>query len=145
MAALIEAGNAPDAILVPATYDGRDIAGRLSVKLDRPVLTNVIGLVAGDGGLSSQHPIFGGSQIVTARFTGDGPGIFVIRAKSFAAEPSGGGAGRRRGGRRCPTSAPPTRPRSWPATSRSAAGRSSTRRPSSSRAGGASARRPTTR
>jgi electron transfer flavoprotein alpha subunit len=89
MAALIEGGNAPDAILIPATYDGRDVAGRLSAKLDRPVLTNVTGLVAGDG-LSSQHPVFGGSHIVTARFTGSGPGIFVIRAKSFTAEPSGG-------------------------------------------------------
>jgi electron transfer flavoprotein alpha subunit len=90
MAALIEGGNAPDAILIPATYDGRDVAGRLSAKLDRPVLTNVTGLVAGDGGLSSQHPVFGGSYIVTAKFTGPGPAIFVIRAKSFAAEPAGG-------------------------------------------------------
>jgi electron transfer flavoprotein alpha subunit len=89
IAALVAGGNAPDALLVPATYDGRDVAGRLSVKLDRPVLTNVTGLVAGDN-LSSQHLVFGGSQIVTATFTGDGPAIFVIRAKSFAAEPSGG-------------------------------------------------------
>jgi electron transfer flavoprotein alpha subunit len=92
IAALVQGGNAPDAILIPATYEGRDVAGRLSVKLDRPVLTNVTGLVPGDGGLSSQHPLFGGSHIVTARFTGEGPGIFVIRAKSFAAEPSGGAA-----------------------------------------------------
>jgi electron transfer flavoprotein alpha subunit len=92
LAALIGSGDAPGAILLPATYEGRDIAGRLSAKLDRPVLTNVTGLVEGDGGLSSQHPIFGGSQIVTAHFTGEGPGIFVIRAKSFAAEPSGGAA-----------------------------------------------------
>jgi electron transfer flavoprotein alpha subunit len=89
LAALIEGGNAPDAILIPATYDGRDVAGRLSAKLDRPVLTNVTGLVAGDS-LSSQHPLFGGSHTVTARFTGEGPGIFVIRAKSFAAEAAGG-------------------------------------------------------
>jgi electron transfer flavoprotein alpha subunit len=89
IAALITGGNAPDALLIPATYDGRDVAGRLSAKLDAPVLTNVTGLVAGDA-LSSQHPIFGGSHIVTARFTGDGPGIFVIRAKSFAAEAAGG-------------------------------------------------------
>jgi electron transfer flavoprotein alpha subunit len=92
IAALIQGGNAPDAILIPASYDGRDVAGRLSVKLDRPVLTNVTGLVAGDDGLSSQHPVFGGSQIVTAHFTGEGPAIFVIRAKSFAPEPSGGAA-----------------------------------------------------
>jgi electron transfer flavoprotein alpha subunit len=90
IASLVEGGNAPDALLIPATYDGRDVAGRLSVRLDRPVLTNVTGLVANDG-LKTQHPVFGGSEIVTARFTGPGPGIYVIRAKSFTAEPSGGG------------------------------------------------------
>jgi electron transfer flavoprotein alpha subunit len=92
MAELIKGGNAPDAILFAQSYEGRDIAGRLSAKLNKPVLTNVTGLVAGDGGLSSEHPIFGGNEIVTAKFTGDGPAIFVIRAKSFAAEPGGGGA-----------------------------------------------------
>ena len=86
----VASGGGPDAVLFPATYDGRDIAGRLSVKLDRPVLTNVVGLTAGDGGLVSEHAIFGGSQVLTAKFTGEGPEIFVVRAKSFAAEPSGG-------------------------------------------------------
>jgi electron transfer flavoprotein alpha subunit len=90
IAAAVAAGNGPDAILFPATYDGRDVAGRLSVKLDRPVLTNVVDLAAGDGGLESRHAIFGGSQILSARFTGEGPQIFVVRAKSFPAEPSGG-------------------------------------------------------
>ncbi len=89
MAALVEAGNGPDVILIPASTDGRDVAGRLSVKLNRPVLTNVTGLSV-DGSVSSQHPVFGGTHIVTARFTGPGPAIFVIRAKSFAAEPGSG-------------------------------------------------------
>ena len=86
------AATRPTPSSLPATYEGRDVAGRLSAKLGRPVLTNVTGLVETDGGLSSQHPVFGGSHIVTARFTGEGPAIFVIRAKSFAAEPSGGAA-----------------------------------------------------
>ncbi len=90
IAAAVTGGTGPDAVLLPATYDGRDIAGRLSVKLDRPVLTNVVDLTGSDGVLVSQHAIFGGAEILTARFTGEGPGIFVIRAKSFAAEPSGG-------------------------------------------------------
>jgi electron transfer flavoprotein alpha subunit len=90
IAAATEQGGGPDAILFPATYDGRDIAARLSVRLDRPVLTNVVGLTAADGGLVTEHAIFGGSQMLSARFTGEGPGIYVIRAKSFAAEPSGG-------------------------------------------------------
>jgi len=87
----METGNVADAILIPTSYDGRDIAGRLSARCDLPVLTNITDLVGGDT-LSSRHPIFGGSQIVNAEFTGQGPGIFVVRAKSFAAEPAGGAA-----------------------------------------------------
>ena len=86
---LVSSVGAPDAILVPNSYDGRDIAGRLSARLDRPVLTNVTGL-ADEGGLVTEHPVFGGTQTVRARFTAEGPGIIVVRAKSFAAEPSGG-------------------------------------------------------
>jgi len=90
IAAAVTGGSGPDAVLLPATYDGRDIAGRLSVKLDRPVLTNVVDLTETDGTLASQHAIFGGAEILTARFTAEGPGIFVVRAKSFPAESSGG-------------------------------------------------------
>ncbi|MGD0054457.1 MAG: electron transfer flavoprotein subunit alpha/FixB family protein [Acidimicrobiales bacterium] len=89
IAGLVGAQGAPDAILIPSSYDGRDIAGRLSARLDRPVLTNVTGL-SDDGGLVSEHPAFGGTQIVKARFGAQGPGIFVVRAKSFAAESAGG-------------------------------------------------------
>ena len=143
IAAAVAAGAGPDAVLFPATYDGRDIAGRLSVKLDRPVLTNVVDLTEADGGLVSQHAIFGGAEILTARFTGEGPGIFVIRAKSFAAEPS---AAPRRPWwpPRRPTPVRPTRPASWPATSRSAPGPSWTRPTWSSRAAAAWARRSST-
>ncbi len=90
IAALASTHGAPDAILVPASYDGRDVAGRLSVRWDRPVLTNVTGLVD-EGGLVSEHPVFGGSLTVRARFSGDGPGIVVVRPKSFVAEAVGGG------------------------------------------------------
>ncbi len=92
LAKLIGDSGPPDAILIPTTYDGRDIAGRLSARLDRSVLTNVVGLAAApdDGALLSEHAIFGGSEILKARFTGEAPGIFVVRAKSFAPEESGG-------------------------------------------------------
>jgi len=80
-----------DAVFIPTSYDGRDIAGRLSAKLNVPVLTNITGL-GEDGGLTTEHPVFGGAKIVKAKFTGAGLQIFVIRAKSFAAEPAGGAA-----------------------------------------------------
>lgn len=89
LAAAVEAGEKPDAILFPQSYDGRDIAARLSVRLDVGVLTNLVDL--SDDGIS-EHAIFGGSTVVRARFTGPRPYLFLVRPKSFAAEESGGGA-----------------------------------------------------
>jgi len=81
----------PDAILFAQSYDGRDAVARLSVKLDKPVLTNGMSL-SDDGGLQFGTAIFGGVTLVDAKLTGDGPALIAIRPKSFAAEPSGGGA-----------------------------------------------------
>jgi len=99
MAAQVEAGNGPDVILVAQSYDGRDTAARLSARLDRGVLTNVVDLTVEDGEPVSHHSIFGGSEIVKSRFAGDSgpppgqrPHIFVVRPKSFAAEECGGAA-----------------------------------------------------
>jgi electron transfer flavoprotein alpha subunit len=92
IAALIASGDRPDVILVPASYDGRDIAGRLSAKIDSPVITNVVGLTVDGDEVQSQHGLFGGAQVATARFTGERPWIFVVRAKSFTAEPGGSSA-----------------------------------------------------
>ena len=89
IASLVASQGAPDLILIPTSYDGRDIAGRLSAKLDRTVLTNVTG-VADNGGIVTEHPIFGGTQIAKAQFTGTAPALVVVRAKSFVAEPAGG-------------------------------------------------------
>ena len=38
--AVIDGGDAPDLVLFPQNYEGRDVVSRLSVKLDRTVLTN---------------------------------------------------------------------------------------------------------
>jgi electron transfer flavoprotein alpha subunit len=92
IAGAVAGGAGPDAILIAHNYDGRDIAARLSVRLDRPVLTNIVGLATDPegGGLQTEHAIFGGTSVLTARFAGDGPGIYVVRAKTFVAEPAGG-------------------------------------------------------
>ena len=44
IAAQVQAGNGPDAILAATSYDGRDAIGRLSAKLDKTVLTNIVDL-----------------------------------------------------------------------------------------------------
>jgi electron transfer flavoprotein alpha subunit len=92
IAAAVQAGNGPQAILFGTTYDGRDVAGRLSVKLDAPVITNVVDLVERDGGIAGVEPVFGGTQNVFTKFTSDATQIFLVRPKSFAAEETGGGA-----------------------------------------------------
>ena len=89
MAAQIEAGNHPDLILFGMTYDGRDTAARLSARVDRPVLAN--GLDVGPDGDMVETAIFGGVTIVRTAFRSDPPHIAIIRPKSFAPEPAGGG------------------------------------------------------
>jgi len=92
VASAIEAGTGPDAILLATSYTGRDVAGRLSVKVDAPVITNVVDLVERDGHLAGVEPIFGGATEVLTKFTTDKVGIFLVRPKSFAPEASGGAA-----------------------------------------------------
>jgi electron transfer flavoprotein alpha subunit len=92
LAARMQGGDRPDAVFLATTYDQRDVAGRLSARLDLPVLTNVVGVAAGDGGLVADHAVFGGATIVRARLTAGAPQLLVFRPKSFAAEAVDGGA-----------------------------------------------------
>jgi electron transfer flavoprotein alpha subunit len=92
IAEAVDAGDGPDAILLSTSYDARDVAARLSVKLDRTVITNVVDVEVDGDTLIGTEPIFGGNTEVKTRFTGDGPYIMLVRPKSFPAEPSGGSA-----------------------------------------------------
>ncbi|MFZ9698049.1 MAG: electron transfer flavoprotein subunit alpha/FixB family protein, partial [Ilumatobacteraceae bacterium] len=82
----------PDLVLFPQNYEGRDVMSRLSVKLDKTVLTNSIDVSVDGGSVSATTPIFGGNTLVTTTFTGEGPYLVAFRPKSFAAESAGGGA-----------------------------------------------------
>ena len=78
--------------MFPQTYEGRDVMARLSVKLDRTVLTNNVDITVDGDSVTVTTPVFGGNVLVTTTFTGAGPHLAAFRPKSFAAEPSGGGA-----------------------------------------------------
>ncbi len=88
----VNGGDAPDAILFGTTYDGRDVAGRLSAKLDRSVSTNNVDLSEDGGALVTVEPVFGGATNISTKLLGDGPVLALIRPKSFPAEETGGGA-----------------------------------------------------
>ena len=87
MAKLLSDGDAPDLIMFGSTYDGRDVLARLSVKLDKPVLTNNIDVAEDGGTVQCTTQIFGGTTIVTTAFRSDAPHLANFRPKSFAAEP----------------------------------------------------------
>ncbi len=90
--AVIDGGDQPDLFLFPQDYVGRDVLSRLSVKLDRSVLTNNVDVVVEGDAVKATTPVFGGAQLVTTTFTGAGPYLVAFRPKSFVAESAGGAA-----------------------------------------------------
>ena len=92
MKAVIDGGDSPSVIMFPQNYEGRDVMSRLSVKLDKTVLTNNVDIADSADGVVATTPIFGGNLLVTTAFTGSGPHLVSFRPKSFAAESASGGA-----------------------------------------------------
>ncbi len=93
MQAVIDGGDTPDLIMFPQNYAGRDVVSRLSVKLDRTVLTNNTEIEADGDDVKVTTPVFGGETLVTTTFTGDAPFLAAFRPKSFEAEAGGAAAG----------------------------------------------------
>ena len=73
---------APAAVLIPATADGKEIAGRLAARMGSGVLSDVVDIKE-DG--TAIHSIFGGAFTVEAKVTGDVP---VITVRPGAVEPA---------------------------------------------------------
>ena len=91
MKTVIDGGDSPDLVMFPQNYEGRDVMSRLSVKLDRTVLTNSTDVAVDGDSVSVTTPIFGGAKLVTSTFTGEAPYLAAFRPKSF--EPAGGAGG----------------------------------------------------
>jgi len=92
VASAIDGGEVepPDVFFLGTTQDGRDVAARLSVKLDAPVITNVVDVEVDGDAVIGNEPIFGGTVDVKTKNTSGKPGIFLIRPKSFNADSVGG-------------------------------------------------------
>lgn len=82
----------PDLLIFGMGYLDRDVAGRLSARLDRPVLANAIEIAVEGESVTVTNEILGGSTLVETAFRGAPPWIVVVRPKSFPAEPGDGGA-----------------------------------------------------
>jgi len=92
MKAVIDGGDSPSVVMFPQNYEGRDVMARLSVKLNRTVITNNTDIADSADGVFATTPIFGGNTLVNTAFTGEGPHLVSFRPKSFAAESASGAA-----------------------------------------------------
>ena len=78
--------SAPAAVLLAATADGKEIAGRLAARIGSGLLVDVVEVKEGAVGV---HSIFGGAFTVEAQANGDTP-VITVRAGAVDAEPTDG-------------------------------------------------------
>ena len=85
LAALAESAT-PAGVLLAASADGKEIAGRLAARLGSGLLVDVVEVKEGGKGV---HSIFGGAFTVEAEATGDTP-VITVRPGAIEAEPAAG-------------------------------------------------------
>jgi electron transfer flavoprotein alpha subunit len=88
LAGLVEE-HSPDLILFPASYDARDVAGRLQARTGSTLMANATDVLGPD---KARTEILGGTKIVDVELKGPTPRLVIVRPQSFEAEPSGGTA-----------------------------------------------------
>jgi electron transfer flavoprotein alpha subunit len=85
LASLAESAT-PAGVLLAASADGKEIAGRLAARLGSGLLVDVVEVKEGGKGV---HSIFGGAFTVEAEATGDTP-VITVRPGAIEAEPAAG-------------------------------------------------------
>ncbi len=85
LAALAESAT-PAGVLLAASTDGKEIAGRLAARIGSGLLVDVVDVQAGP---KAVHSIFGGAFTVEAQANGDTP-VITVRAGAIEAEPADG-------------------------------------------------------
>lgn len=85
LAELVESAS-PAAVLLAASIDGREIAGRLAARIGSGLLVDVVDVQEGGKGV---HSIFGGAFTVEAQANGDTP-VITVRPGSIEAEAADG-------------------------------------------------------
>lgn len=91
--AKIVADHEPAAVLVAATAEGKEVAGRLAIKTGSGVLTDAVDLTVADGVFVAEQSIFGGSSIVHSSVTAGTP-IIAMRPNATPPAPEAAAAER---------------------------------------------------
>jgi electron transfer flavoprotein alpha subunit len=86
----IAAHTNPNAILVSSTAEGKEIAGRLAIKLESGLITDAVDVQTGHTGIPiATQSVFGGNYAVNAKVTRGTP-IITVKANSVTPEESSG-------------------------------------------------------
>ncbi|MBR7826832.1 electron transfer flavoprotein subunit alpha/FixB family protein [Actinospica sp. MGRD01-02] len=91
--AKLVADASPAAVLVAATAEGKEIAGRLAIKTGSGILTDAVDLKLDGGTFVAEQSIFGGSSIVHSAVTVGTP-IVAMRPNATAPVPEAAAAER---------------------------------------------------
>ena len=87
--AQLVAEKSPKLVLIAATGPGKEIAGRLAVKIDSGLITDAVDLLPDEDGPVTVQSVFGGATVVRARVTRGTP-IVAMRPNAVAPEASHG-------------------------------------------------------
>jgi electron transfer flavoprotein alpha subunit len=82
----------PSLILIPNTLSGRDVAGRLVVRLGAGIVADVVDMKVEDGAVVCVSPKLGGVLITSCALRSADFGIATVRPSAFTAAPGGSGA-----------------------------------------------------
>jgi len=77
------------AVLIPSNVEGKEIAGRLAIKLGSGLITDAVDVQADGGAPVTTQSVFAGSYTVTAKVT-QGTPIITVKPNSAAPEESEG-------------------------------------------------------
>ncbi len=77
---------AADIVLLPASADGKDVAGIVAARRDLPILVNAAAVRWSEAGVEVEMSAFGGRLITRSGFSsGTGAGVVVVRPGAVAA------------------------------------------------------------
>jgi electron transfer flavoprotein alpha subunit len=81
--------TSPAAVLVPSSFEGKEVAARLAIKTGSGLITDAVDVQAGDGGPVATQSVFAGNYTLTGKVTHGTP-IITVKPNSAAPEEAAG-------------------------------------------------------
>ena len=83
--------TSPAAILIPSSFEGKEVAARLAIKLESGLITDATDVTEGGGAVTATQSVFAGNFTVTSKVTHGTP-IITVKPNAAAPEEAEGAA-----------------------------------------------------